>query len=336
MTNNAHAPLRIETPDGSGQVVHPSVVKVADEVTGSRYWMACTPYPFGDDRHENPIIRISDDGAHWRAVAGAPDPLIPAPADPDAHHADPELLLIDGRFILYFMTTNKRMRHTTFSMMQSDDGVSWSQPEVIYENTWGVSPTVVHRAGDFTMWYIELDTSIGFGPSVLWRRSSPGGPTSFGPPERCTIDIDHHVPWHLEVRWVGDGLEALVAAFPADKDTSHTRLFHVTSSDGLRFASAQPVLTPSLVGWDSRMIYRSSFITDGEGNYTVWYTGGSWNRHFGIGLVAGPLHDLTPVAPLPTLRDRLRWLSDAGVGYGKYRIKPLVPESVRALVRKVR
>lgn len=45
------------TYDGSGQVVHLSVIDFYNECTeglwcGYRYWMAITPFPYGNDKYE--------------------------------------------------------------------------------------------------------------------------------------------------------------------------------------------------------------------------------------------------------------------------------------------
>ena len=46
---NAASPLTIETPDGSGEAVHPDVLFVPGGFAGHTHWLACTPYPRGDD-----------------------------------------------------------------------------------------------------------------------------------------------------------------------------------------------------------------------------------------------------------------------------------------------
>ena len=66
---NAATPLTLSTYDGSGQVVHPSVLDFGQGLVkpgstswnGYRYWMAITPFPNGNSDHENPCLYASND-----------------------------------------------------------------------------------------------------------------------------------------------------------------------------------------------------------------------------------------------------------------------------------
>jgi hypothetical protein len=335
---NAPRPLDIPTPDGSGQAVHPDVVYVEGGFAGFPYWMACTPYPGGDDRLENPIIRASHDGIVWTLPNGAPDPLVAAPEILTSHHADPDLVYWEGRLYLYFMTTDKARRSTRFSVMSSSDGRSWTDPEPVYQGTWGVSPAVVATEADWYLWYILLDTSAGFGESRLHRRQA-AGPSGFGGDLECRLEIPGHVPWHLDVKTTAAGYEALVAAFPAGTDTSRTRLFHATSRDGVTFVptGSRPLLGPRPLQWDGRMVYRATFVRSPEGFYRIWYSAGSWHRRFGIGLVEGPLDSLCPADQRrPGLRERLGWAGGFAVGAIRHVVRRILPEGVRRRLRSRR
>lgn len=149
------------------------------------------------------------------------------------------------------------------------------------------------------------------------------------------MEIPGHVVWHLDVQHVGARFEALVAAFPVDRDTSHTRLFHLVSDDGSTFERPRLIIEPSRAGWDSRFIYRSTFVAEPGDHYRIWYSAASWNRRAGIGLVSGPLNRLRPEVPADVgTAERMAWLADNAIGYAKYRLKPYVPEAVRARLRR--
>jgi hypothetical protein len=55
---NAQTFQSIPTYGGSRQVVHPDVVYFQRRWHGYKYWMAVTPYPFGDDHRENPSVAL--------------------------------------------------------------------------------------------------------------------------------------------------------------------------------------------------------------------------------------------------------------------------------------
>ncbi len=325
---NAPTALQIPTPDGSGQSVHPDVLHVPGGFLGFAYWMGCTPYPFGADRLENPIVRVSHDGIAWQPFPGAPDPLVPEPADHEWHHADTDLVLHEGVLHVFYISTNRVVGGTTFSFVSTRDGVRWTDPEVIYRDAWGVSPALlVDAAGRWTMWYVHRDALARENASRVLVRHG-GGPASFGDPAACRLDIPGHVVWHLDV--VGDavrGYEALVAAFPLGRDPSRCRLFHATSTDGLSFAASgrRALVAPSWFGWDNRFVYRSTLELLPQGRKRIWYSAASWGMRTGIGLLEGPLDDLRPAgggAAGPGFATRLR---EDSIGLAKYLVYRLLP-----------
>lgn len=293
---NASRSARVPTPDGSGQAMHPDVLYVAEGYQGYSYWMACTPYPFGADQHENPVIRVSDDGLEWKVFPGAPDPLVDAPADPKWHHADTDLVLHDGILYVFYITTLCEGSQTVFSVTTSSDGKIWTAPAEIYRGDWGVSPAVcVDSQGRWLMWFVYLDTHDPLAQSSLFRRTG-GSALSFGEPLRCQLDIPGHKLWHIDVIRTDEGYEALAAAFPSKADPSVCRLFWVSSSDGIVWTlrHPEPILRPSFAGWDNRMIYRSTFLKRVDGGYRVWYSAASWGMRCGIGYMEGAMQNLHP------------------------------------------
>ena len=285
--------LAITTPEGSGQAVHPDVLEVPAGHLGYRYWMACTPYPFGDDRHENPVLRVSHDGINWQRLIGAPDPLVPAPEQADWHHADTDLVLHEGVLHVYYITTQCEGARTVFSVITSRDGVHWTAPQVVYRAAWGVSPAVLVHMGNWYLWYVWRDTNSTDPRSSLRLRSGTSA-FEFGGDRRCELELPGMEVWHIDVIADGDAFEALVAAFPTGTDPSRSRVFHVRSSDGLRFVptSTAPLISPSWFGWDDRMVYRSTMVRRDDGGYRVWYSAASWGMRCGIGLLEGPIDSL--------------------------------------------
>jgi hypothetical protein len=335
------APLRISTPDGSGQPVHPDVVDTVSGFAGHRYWMACTPYPFGDDRLENPIIRVSPDGVHWEPVAGAPDPLVPTPEAADHHWSDTDVVIHDGLLHTVFRGCRRGDPHTELFVTRSADGVTWTDPEMFWEGHRAVSPALVREPHGWSMWHIEADSRWLGEPDLLVRHR---GPTLQGLTARevCRLEIPGHVLWHVDVIATDLGFEALVAAYPRRANASRCRLFHAVSADGVSFTLTQraPVLRPRPGRWDGKVIYRSTFTKDAEGTYRVWFAAGSWSRVWGIGYAVGPLSRLTRVevegatgSGRPALAGELR----GAVAYlGQYRLPGPVKQAVRAVAGLIR
>lgn len=335
---NAPVPLEIATPDGSGQTVHPDVAYCPDGFLGYKYWMACTPYPFAADRLENPVVRVSNDGLSWRLLEGCPDPLVEAPADPQGHHADTDIAIHGGTIHVVFITTRREAPETTFSVVTSTDGRNWSRPQVILEEAWAVSPSlVVDPDGRWHLWHVVHD-GLPSPRRTMIRYGSGTSPDNITMTDVCALEVPGHVIWHIDVIRTANGFEALVAAFRRGADPSRCRLFHADSGDGRRFvlSSRKALVRPTMFGWDNRMIYRSTFVKHPDGNYQVWYSAASWGMRCGIGLLEGKVGSLRPTAPLQG-GPRSPWhLPEDAIGLLKYLLsRCLPPEMYRrlALVR---
>ncbi len=324
---NAPSPLRIVAPDGSHQVVHPDVLFVPGGFLGFEYWMACTPYPFAADRFENPIVRTSHDGINWQSFNGAPDPLVDAPAEKVWHHADTELVLHNNVLRVFYITTNSVVAGTKFSYVATTDGVSWTEPVVIYEGEWGVSPTfIVDDQGTWSMWYVYRDSLIKEKSSKLLRRTGDA-PNNLNGEIECQLEIAGHIVWHIDIIDAAGEYSALVTAFPIEADPSRCRLFHAISADGINFQLSQkrPVLRPSWFGWDNRMIYRSTLQSIGADRFRIWYSAASWGMRTGVGLVEGPLADLRPVAYVNANVGAVKKMIEDAIGILKYMVFRLLP-----------
>ena len=77
------------------------------------------------------------------------------------------------------------------------------------------------------------------------------------------------------------------------------RLYYAEGLNELTWtALGEPILVPSLSGWDNRDIYRSSFVTGG-GQLRIWYSASnatycdSYGPPWHVGYTQGALPDLT-------------------------------------------
>jgi hypothetical protein len=289
---NAKAPLNILGPMGNHEQVHPDVISVPQGFAGFHYWLVFTPYPSFNDRLENPTIRASQDAINWVRIPSVPDPLVPPPHESLLHHADPELLYFAGRLNVVYLTIDDKSGGVTFNMMSSDEDMHWSNPIVFRDDKGVVSPTFASQSGIVHQWFVR----IGAGDTTVSEVFHQCGPDllSLGPETKCELKIPDHVIWHIDVGKFGDKTEALVTAFPEGSDNENTRLFHASSDDGIVFkmTSATPLIEPTRFGWDNKAVYRSTFLKDQDGWYKLWYSGCSWGRHWGIGLLQGKLDSL--------------------------------------------
>src|SRR5687767_13891347 len=111
----AAAPLYLTTYDGSGQCVHPDVIRVGREFYGRELLMVMEPYPYGDDYFENPSLLVSDDGLAWSVPDCVSNPIVDPPPQRGAWNSDGDLLLgRDHRLFLYYRFNSGHGETTLF------------------------------------------------------------------------------------------------------------------------------------------------------------------------------------------------------------------------------
>ena len=101
-----------------------------------------------------------------------------------------------------------------------------------------------------------------------------------------TIELKYPIPdlkpWHLDAIKTDKGYELIVVAYRYHKDRNSMNLYYFNSKDNNTYSKGKIILRPSLISWDNKGIYRSSFIYE---NNT--YSGISFNNERGIGLSYG-------------------------------------------------
>jgi hypothetical protein len=274
---NAPTFQRIPTYDGSGQAEHPDIVYFPAGWHGYKYWMAFTPYPFGNNRRENPSIVVSNDGTVWLVPPGLTNPLVPAPACD--HNSDPDLVYHPETDELYLYYTEQQrspycgaLNDNHLRLLKSRDGVHWSRPQTVIswdlgKNPLYLSPGVVYRGGSFELW-------IAGAGGVVHATSSDG--VNWSALEPVHINA---TPWHLDVHYI-EGRSPYWMLF-VDSPLAGSKLKLATSKDGLNWeVYPEPLLVPGL-GWDDERIYRATFLYGDDGRFRVWYSArsrlGQWH-----------------------------------------------------------
>lgn len=294
---NAQSFLMIPTYDGSGQVTEPDVVSFELPWHGFKYWMAFSPFPFGDASKENPSIAASDDGISWQVPPGLTNPL--ALRSTDAHLSDASLFYDSASDELwtYYIEESAIRKTTKVFRLASMDGTHWqNQGELFQVPTYKlVSPTVAKVNGSYFMWTVNAGSAgCTAGSSVPeYRMSSDGMKWSDARP--ANLSPSGYVVWHLNVSYVASKQEywAAVAAYANGSDCGHTVLLLSKSQDGINWTTyGQPVLGPSTT-WDDREIYRSTLLFDSSTNrLKIWYSAASKREVWRVGLAEGDFDSL--------------------------------------------
>lgn len=274
---NASTWQQTPTFDGSGQAVHPGIVRFAAPWHGFRYWMVVTPYPYSDKKIEDPSILASNDGRNWQVPEGLTNPV----AQPTtAFLADGDLLYdsASDQLWLYYVEQNVGS-HTRVLRKMSADGVHWSTEEQVinaldYEL---VSPSVEKIGEKFYMWSVNSGPVGSCAETMkIEMRTSMDGRT-WSAPQAASISTPGYRVWHIEVidvpakneKWMLATASALTV--PCVRQT--VQLF-ARSSDGLNWEAFDKVALAPGSGWDSSHIYRSTLLYDDTRNtIQVWYSG---------------------------------------------------------------
>ena len=268
----------VPTPDGSGQVVHPSVVDFRTAWNGYRYWLAVTPYKGSNVALENPVILASHDGVEWSPPPGISNPIYPWQGSP-GYNSDPELVFdpSTGRLICYWREVVSETLEVSRTLAKfSTDGVTWSDVVQIMTDQHFLhclSPSVVRRrAGDWWMFAVSVSGEIGM---RVYRSVDPlagWGASQVTPiPEL----------FHADVIWDG-------AAFRLLSVNGNGAAISVRSSrTGYEWSAATAVMWPRPGYWDAALYRPTITVRDdtwmrvwysarsGTGGHTEWYMAGT-------------------------------------------------------------
>ncbi len=299
-------------PDSSDRhaAIHPWVIKFDQPWNGYLDWMFMSPYDHGDFVHENPCVRVSNDGVNWSVFVGpggqvCPDPIISREdvvwldspilpgADTARYLSDPVGAMQvgyanDTLTVTFRATWHYGFLHevrTALISTSTANGYEWTpwrfvrEPDTIRSY---ISPaTVVSQDGECKHWVVQAPVALDITEPIpnhveMYSSERPGLPWSFV--DTCEFQqdsafaVDHPV-WHLDIVPITDSvLLALLTLLP-DYD-----LYLAISGDGGRVWQVQQ--TPTLQGTGqpgafNRRLYKSCGVPEwtGEGlTLGLYYT----------------------------------------------------------------
>jgi hypothetical protein len=306
---NARQPLQIPTYDGSGQVVHPSVIDFLHEYgmdawAGYRYWMVLTPYPQSQDQYENPSLYASHDGITWVVPQNITNPLDQAAGGWEKGFLnDPEMIYNpdNDQIWVYYRFANADALKMLLIKINRDSTLT--RPVTIMEQSpWNHKD---NRTRSFCLWRESRDRWHMWGgggedkpPYNTYYFFSTDG-ISWGEPQRV-LNANGSDPfqamglsnWHMSARpnKQEKRVEFLVYAtlnnpnFIKNKNPIVYAECPMDSPASFSTPLSSPVLLPSANGWDNRHIYRCSFQIVDDGTrylYRIWYSAlgseGKWH-----------------------------------------------------------
>ena len=290
---NLKTPLKIKTPDGHDQPLHPSVRFFEDGWRGYRYWMAFTPYPTNAepyrDRWESPCVVASQDGLNWQYPCGMAylDDLTPQQINLKNYFSDTHLYYDEKKDSLvccyrYVPGTSDHPCPVLFSKTTSD-GVNWSTRtelhccDEICELS-PLSPAIVRERDGFRMWFVPFEKD----PEQVYLASSADG-VQWELQDRCVLEGNSEVkPWHIDCQLI-DGTYYMVVY-----DLKQT-ISLWKSNDAVRFVYIKELLSvpqKNKAGcFYSNTLYRASLCKN-ECGYRLYFSSND-SRRFAVGVMEG-------------------------------------------------
>lgn len=241
-------PLYINTFDGAGDCLHPSVCFVEGGVGTSirRYWMAYTPLtnksPYVD-RWECPCIAFSEDGVTWYAPSLTTNPIDNLTTEEITnkdYFSDPYIFynnITSKLEIWYRYTYRNNEQRTIIYRKTSTDGIAWSERELILDtsinNIFGtsalVSPQIIFDGNYYNLY---LRTSDSVNTIIRCGKSTLNAPNVFTDVKNINfIGLPNYYkkPWHFGLFY--DGTTYHMTGY----EGGDGGVLYYTSNDGVSF-----------------------------------------------------------------------------------------------------
>ena len=213
--------LMIETYDRLGQATHPSVVSFKDN-----YYLACTPFPYGNDYYENPCLYRGENGELFRPIEGLCPIALPQSHDKLVYLSDPFLFVEEKELRLLYrecLYSSKQDYEAVIYEMTSADDITWSEPSRLFSSKRGaMSPCILKKDGTEFLYLVMFENE----KTSLYRTNIYGQ-------EETRIRIQNEpnnmMLWHLDFFEDADNTIGLFT-YSTDHFGSNSKLFLATQN----------------------------------------------------------------------------------------------------------
>ncbi len=274
------------------QAYHPKVLSFEQEWNHYKYWMAYTPYPFGNDTMENPHIKASNNLIDWETPNGLINPLDDLYKDDKVkkYNSDTHLVYNSDlkRLECYWRFVDDGKNEVTIFRKWTKDGSHFSDKEIFIKSYNRmkcdyVSPAIIYENGIYKMWYVDKR-------GVKYIETKDGINWSNAVDVNIIYEDGNLYTWHIDVISTKKGYEMIMVAYKED-DMSRNKmnLYYTYSKNEIKdWVNAEKILKPTRRTdyWDNEGLYRSCMLYE-NGVYIVFYSGINKDDSRGIGIVYG-------------------------------------------------
>lgn len=272
--------LNINTYDELNQVVHPDVIINQIKEYPAMYVMVITPYPFGDERYENPCIYISRNGIDWRVPEGTTNPLAVPEGEQNNHLSDPEIIFANDKYWLYFResVTQNTKKIDRIYRLESNDLINWTTKKLLYETTTSkiLSPSIIFYQGEYQLYYVNnIDNKF-----LLERCVSSNG--EFVNKEIINIKDSplDKILWHIDIVSEEKILKGLFVYASGNGGYCSELYYGESLDDGLNWRIINKINVCKDSNKIFKSVYRSSLVKKPDGQWNLYFSAntisGSW------------------------------------------------------------
>ena len=260
--------LKIKTYDKYNQLTHVDVI--FDEFSKSipKYIMVATPFPYGDDRFENPCLYSSSDGIEWNDYGI--NPIISSNNFNGAYFSDPDIIKMNGIFRIYFRerTYDEKGKTDRILSIESSNLLSWSYPKVLLEakNQNHFSPAAVDFMGNLFVFYVKFTHKT----SSLVRCIDNDNAFVDIVEVKITGIPEGGILWHIDVVMDGTTLHGAFTIYNIPNQLGKELYYGTSANEGLSWQIIGRIKLPENLRTISRFIYRSSFVKTYNDNWELF------------------------------------------------------------------
>jgi len=296
--------LNIPTYDGSGEVVHPDIM-----IKDREFKMAITPYASSNLDLENPSYYISGNGIDFHPPKGLENPLVGKPKS--GYNDDPDIIYNDKtkEYYIYYNETPFDEKSRTWdrqylNLLTSKNSVDWKNQKLItFDFKRGdpfiVSPSIVVKDSIYHMFFIHID-------NVNDHYCNAQDPHKHQIEEMISKDGLHwdkskinnvdislpkdFNPWHMNIIEDSGRYYMLVNGYEHSFCNNHS--LYLAYSDNLKDWNfvEKPLIKPSESLYNSRNIYRSAAVIDGDDLY-IYFSFYRFDKTWGVAIKRVSIED---------------------------------------------
>lgn len=199
---NNNENIKLVTVDGSNQVVHPDIISYQ-----GKFWMVLTPYPYGVDLYENPIIYVSHDLEEWNLVS---KDFIIKENKIGCHLSDPCLAIIENKMYLFFRRTNKIEGTSEILFMNTEDAIKWSTPQKLIDPLCDslMSPAIIRKGEKNKIFLVNLNREKNNSNLVMYDINEKFNLGNRNEISVCEMPESMYI-WHITIKKIDNEYKGL-------------------------------------------------------------------------------------------------------------------------------